>query len=431
MTPHVSIVIPTHNRRHTLQRGLRSLAAQSYPLSLIEVVVVADGCTDGTEHVVIDPPLTGRVIAQPAAGPAAARNAGAAIAGGDLLLFLDDDVEAWPELVEGHVQAHAATSGDALVVGYLSANPQNGGELFRTALRGWWEVMFERMEQPGHRFTYADVLTGNCSISRALFQAVSGFEEQLHCHEDYEFGLRVLRAGGVIRFEHAAGASHADVTDLPRSLRRKHEEGAADVWIARAHRDVWPALPLARPCASRRASLVRELALNRPLLGGLFDAAARRYSSLLARARLRVRWSVLRDDLLCYWYWRGVADALKDTSFAKFREQVTSRVSPGPDLPCVDLRQGLASAMGELDRLASPGVVLYYDKVYVGTIAPQPWAEPLRGRHLRHVLSTTLRTRLGQAIATARGLGESGGSPEHAGVSVCMSRPVCDDDRCI
>lgn len=409
MTPHVSIVIPTHNRRGMLQRTLASIAAQSYPLSLIEVVVVADGCSDGTEHVVIDPPLTGRVVVQPSAGPAAARNVGAAVASGDLLIFLDDDIEASPEFVAAHVQAHAAVAGDALVIGYLSADPRNGSRMFCTALRGWWEVMFERMRQPGHRFTYVDVLSGNCSVSRRLFRAVNGFEEQLHCHEDYEFGLRVLAAGGTLRFEPAAAGSHADITDLPRSLRRKYEEGTADVWIARAHPGVWPVLPLARPHASRRARLLRELALNRPLLGRLFETTARYYVRLLDRARLRVRWSVMRDDLLFFWYWRGVADAVQDISFDAFREQITSRLAPEPALPCLDLSQGLAAAARELDRLDAPGVVLSYDNVYVGTIPPQPWAEPLRGRHLRHVLSTTLRKPLGEAMAAAHALGESRG----------------------
>lgn len=412
MTPRISIVIPTHNRRTVLERGLASLAAQSYPLSLIEVIVVADGCTDGTEHVDIDPRLPARIIAQQHAGPAAARNAGAALASGDLLLFLDDDVEAWPELVEAHVQAHAAMPGDGLVVGYLPADPKSGGELFRTALRGWWDVMFDRMRQPGYRFTYANVLTGNCSIPRRFFHAVGGFEEQLHCHEDYEFGLRLLRAGGAILFQPTAGASHADLTDFRRSLRRKYEEGMADVWMARVYPDIWPALPLARPHASRRKRFLSELALNRPWLRAVFDAAARCYANLLAGARLRLRWAVLRDDLLFLWYWRGVADALEETSVATFREQIASRLPPEPDLPCLDLAQGLAAAMRELDRLDAPGVVLSYNNVYVGTIEPQPWAEPLRGRHLRHVLSTTLRTRLGEAIAIATALGESRGSPQ-------------------
>ena len=429
MTPRVSIVIPTHNRRATLQRGLESLVAQSYPLALTEVIVVADGCTDGTEQISLAAPLTGTVIAQPWLGAAAARNRGAARATGDLLLFLDDDVEAWPDLVQAHVRAHASIPEDALIVGYLPPRPEASGDLFRAALRGWWDAMFERMREPGHRFTYTDVLTGNCSISRRLFQIAGGFQEQLRCHEDYELGLRVLRAGGAIAFEPGAGGWHDDVTDFPRSLRRKREEGTADVWIARAHHDVWPALPLARPCVSRRARLLRQLALNRPLAGRLFDAAARRYVTLLARARLRVRWRVVRDDLLFYWYWRGVADALKDNSFESFREEITAHLPPPPALPTLDLHQGLAAAIRELDRLDAPGIVLQYGSVHVGTIEPQPWAEPLRGRHLRHLLSTTFFGRLAEALAATHTIAAiSPPALQDAGVLVSRSRAVSDDD---
>ena len=41
MTTRVSLVIPTHDRRAMLQRNLRALARQSYPLSQIDVVIVA------------------------------------------------------------------------------------------------------------------------------------------------------------------------------------------------------------------------------------------------------------------------------------------------------------------------------------------------------------------------------------------------------
>ena len=419
MTTRVSVVIPTHNRRAMLQRNLQALARQSYPLSQIEIVIVADGCTDGTEHVVLKPPLIGRVAVQTHAGAAVARNTGAALATGDLLLFLDDDVEVWPELVEAHVRAHSSISADALIVGYLQPRPENTNSLFRIALRSWFETKYERMRQPGHRFTYADVLTGNCSVPRRFFQTLNGFQPLLRCHEDYELGLRVLATGGAIGFAPAAGGWHEDLSDVGRALQRKRDEGTADVWIAQAHNHVWAVLPLARPAGSRRSRLLRDFALNRPLLGGLFDAVARSFLGLLARARLRNRWRAVRDDLLFYWYWRGVADALKNTPFDSFREGITSVLPPPPDLPSVDLQHGLAAAMRELDGLDAPGVVLHYGGVHVGTIAPQPWAEPLRSCHLRRLLSTTLHAPFADALATARGLGATGSAEaETAGVVV-------------
>jgi len=413
----VSVVIPTHDRRAMLRRALDALARQSYPLSLVEIIVVADGCSDGTESTAVEPPLAGRIVAQPCSGAAVARNTGAALAAGDLLLFLDDDVEAWPGLIDAHVRAHAAGARDALIVGYLRAKPEHTTDLFRVALRGWFDTVFERMRQPGHRFTYADVLTGNCSIPRRVFRAIGGFQPELRCHEDYELGLRVLAAGAAIGFAPDAGGWHEDVSDFARSLRRKREEGVADVWIARVHPQAWPALPLARSITSRRWRLLRSFALRRPLPGRLYGAVAGRYAGALARLRLRGRWRATRDDLLFYWYWRGVADALNGMPFDRFREDVTARLPPAPELPALDLRHGLTAAMHELDRLDAPGVVLHYGGLHVGTIPPQPWAEPLRGRHLPRLLGTTLRAPLSQSLAAAVGLHADGpaGAP-HARV---------------
>ncbi|MBF8302594.1 MAG: glycosyl transferase family 2, partial [Candidatus Dadabacteria bacterium] len=46
--PTISIIIPTHNRSASLLRTLDALRVQTYPLQQVEVLVVADGCSDGT-----------------------------------------------------------------------------------------------------------------------------------------------------------------------------------------------------------------------------------------------------------------------------------------------------------------------------------------------------------------------------------------------
>src|SRR5574338_454432 len=231
MPVRISIVIPTHNRRLLLQR----------------------------------------VLAPPARGPAAARTRAAAEASGDLLLFLDDDVEAWPDLVASHVQAHATARVPTAVVGYLPARLDDRNDLFGVALRGWWSAMFERMREPGHRFTYADLLSGNFSIPSALFRALGGFDDRLTCHEDYEFGFRLLRAGARITFEPKAAGWHSDHSDVARALRRKHDEGMSDVWLARRHPELWRALPCAvsESVQSRRRRMFRDFALSRSRVGVL------------------------------------------------------------------------------------------------------------------------------------------------------------------
>lgn len=112
----VSVLIPTHNRRDLLGRTLDSLAAVRVPAGVsVELVVVANNCTDGTEHLVTERavamPFPTRAVSEPAPGLNNARNCGVAEAAGDWLAFLDDDVwvsDGWLEGLTAVAEKHAA-----------------------------------------------------------------------------------------------------------------------------------------------------------------------------------------------------------------------------------------------------------------------------------------------------------------------------------
>src|SRR5207253_5026154 len=110
-----SVVIPTYRRRERVLRHVAALSQQTW--EDFEVVVVDDGSGDGTAEALraLETPFPLTVVAQQNQGAAQARNAGAAAAGGELLLFLDDDMEADPGLLAEHERSHRA--GADLVVG--------------------------------------------------------------------------------------------------------------------------------------------------------------------------------------------------------------------------------------------------------------------------------------------------------------------------
>ncbi len=98
----VSVVIPVYNGAATIGRAVASVLAQEYD-GTIETIVVDDGSTDATREILAGFRGRIRVIHQPNRGPAAARNAGARLATGEYLAFLDADDEWLPGKLAGAV----------------------------------------------------------------------------------------------------------------------------------------------------------------------------------------------------------------------------------------------------------------------------------------------------------------------------------------
>jgi len=401
--PTVSVIIPTHNRSVSLRRTLDALCTQTYPLQQVEVIVVADGCTDGTAEMLRDyqAQFALHAIEQPGQGPAAARNHGAAQAQGRLLVFLDDDIESVPALVEAHVRAHTDRS-DQVVVGYVPPVIQEPGDIFRVELRSWWEAMFQSMRQPGHRFGYWNLLSGNFSLDAKLFARVGGFDPALWCHEDYELGIRLIKAGASLTFAADAIGHHHEVTDLSRSLQRKYQEGRADVMIGHRHPELRPSMLLVHfgEPWSRLNRILRPLAFAWPAGGDRLATTLQGMLGILEWMRLRGRWHRLLNNLLDYWYWRGVTEEIGSRhALADFlRNSLSHSSGDGPEIE-VDLREGLAAAEQRLDAERPAALRIRYGPWPVGHIAPKPGTERLRGVHLRRILATDLAPPMLKALA--------------------------------
>jgi glycosyltransferase involved in cell wall biosynthesis len=410
----ISVVIPTRDRRASVQHSLAALRAQDFPPQDLEVVVVIDGSTDGTAEALsaLRMPFALRVVAQPHLGAAAARNRGAAAAAGRVLLFLDDDIEATPPLVGTHARAHQGSPG-LVALGDLSVLPPGPGSYFDEQLRDWGREMLEPLRRPGHRYTHRDTLSGHFSLDAGLFSRVGGFDSRLRCHEDYEIGFRLLEAGGRFEFLPDAVGTHHEITDLSRALSRKYQEGIADVQIGRLHPELRPSLLLGRlagrlPGAHRALA---ALAFSLPGAGDRLIARVPRLLDALEALRLRWLWRRVLYGPLEYWYWRGVARDL--VSLGELDRFVGARrrhgAIPVPEVE-IDLRDGLEAAERRLDETTPDGVRLLYGSRRVGEIPPVPGAEPLRGCHLRPRLSRELARPLRRAIRREEGRSLSPGA---------------------
>ncbi len=299
-----------------MQRTLDALAQQTYPATETEAVVVADGCTDNTIKMLrsYSAPFCLQILEQAGKGAGAARNYGSAHADGNLLLFLDDDVVPEPDLIRAHVQAQQQRPGHIIVGPYPTAL-SGRASFFNMQMRLWWATKFDAMQNESHRTTYQDLLSGNLSLEKSVFQHLGGFDPDMdRAHEDYEFGIRAIKSNIPILFVVDALAYHYEheTMNVRRAMERSRQEGRADVQIGRRHNELRNSLPLANfeEPALFVVRLVRRLALDRPGMGDFLVNLLEQMLRPFEMLHMRGFWVRLYGLIREYWYWRGVRDEL-------------------------------------------------------------------------------------------------------------------------
>jgi glycosyltransferase involved in cell wall biosynthesis len=205
----LSVIVPTHNRRELLRRCLDSLAAQRAEAGSFEVIVVADGSSDGTAEMAesLRVPFPLRVLRLERAGKSAAVNAAIEAARGSVCLFLDDDVIASPRLVAEHLAAHREDP-RTVGIGALTQQPPDARDWYARAYAVAWNARYEELE--GKRADWTDCYGGNISAPRATLLGIGGLSTDLEAVEDLDLGLRLVEAGGVPRYLPRASGVHDD-----------------------------------------------------------------------------------------------------------------------------------------------------------------------------------------------------------------------------
>jgi GT2 family glycosyltransferase len=214
----VSVVVASHGRPDRLRTLLDSLAEQTLPADLWEVVVVHTYAAGVAAAVLEDHGLARagrlrhRAVGATDARPSIQRNAGCRIASGELIAFVDDDCRAAPEWLERLVAAADANAG-AIVQGATEPEPREL-HLFEHPHFGAL-----RIEPPSR-----EAQTCNILYPRALLERVGGFDERAITGEDIDLSIRARAEGAELVGEPGAVVYHAIVAlSLIEKIRSQYK----------------------------------------------------------------------------------------------------------------------------------------------------------------------------------------------------------------
>jgi GT2 family glycosyltransferase len=331
--PRVSVVIPTHQRRAELRRALQSLFRQTVPADSFEVIVSIDGSTDGTSEMLdsFDAPYTLRTVAGVRRGRATACNAGVALARGEVLIILDDDMQVVPDFVERHRRHHRRGS-RLCVLGAVPVELNGSSPRVARYVQAKFDTHLARLDQPDHLYLPRSFYTGNASLRAEVLREVGGFDESftLYGNEDVELALRLRAAGVRLQYDPEALARQEYGKDLRGLSRDTLAKGGNAVLLARTHPHIFEALQLAAPRDSSRPWLAA-----RAILLWITRRWASIAAAVFALAALLERLGLWRQPLfyravLDYAFWAGVDAELRDATDEGELARLATELHRGP-----------------------------------------------------------------------------------------------------
>jgi mycofactocin glycosyltransferase len=234
--PAVSVVMPFAGTDAQARAALAGLAALA--LRPGDELILADN-----QGIELDVPEPVRVVpAQGERSPAHARNAGAAVARGDWVLFIDADCRAPADLLDRYFddgppeESVGALAGDVVP----AAAPVTLAERYGAA---------RNFLSPATHFAHPYLpraAAANLLVRRGAFHAVGGFREGLRAAEDTDLCWRLQRAGWRLELRSAAAVEHRYRSTVHELRRQWRGYAAGRAWLARQYPDFRPEPALRR-----------------------------------------------------------------------------------------------------------------------------------------------------------------------------------------
>ena len=195
----ISCIIPTLGRGKILCDTIEMLLGQSHPAHEIIVVDQTAAPDEATCRALTEWNQQGKIrwLRQTEPNASKARNAGALAATGEVVLFLDDDIQVKPDFLAAYAETFERTHAAAVSGQVLEGDGQVVDELPLHALDpeiGW--LYFPKNYTKECETTF--MMAGNVAIRRDIFLALGGMDENYEkgaFREESDFAMRFVRAG--------------------------------------------------------------------------------------------------------------------------------------------------------------------------------------------------------------------------------------------
>jgi glycosyltransferase involved in cell wall biosynthesis len=250
----VSIVVPVYNRKDQIVRCVKALQEQNFSKDNYEIVVIDDG---SAEDLAFLKEFGVRYFKKDNEGPGIARNKGAKMAEGDIILFTDSDCVPEPDWIE------------EMVTGFEENVGLVGGETIEVK----YNNLFDLFEKNIGNFEYY-FPSNNMGVRKEMFERVGGFNTfyKYPGAEDVDLSLKIQRLGYKLK-QVKAGIQHHHKKNLRKMLKTSFVYGRGDAQfliLNKEQRKFKPLYNLYFPLASLRFSFVQVKKLGRYDLFPLF-----------------------------------------------------------------------------------------------------------------------------------------------------------------
>lgn len=236
----VAIIVCCRNGQEKLDLSVASLAAQTYPGRLIQVVIVDDGSTPGLKLPPIRPKNT-KIIkfanTEEQWGKTQGTNFAASKVEADVLWMHDADMIFAPQHLAEHMKWHH-DGDDYLVLGWKRFVPSWGyqpQELYESLLAGefdalhkesegkdTWELLIKltnELRNPDLD-SFRAVVGATFSLKKKTWDSIGGYNPEFKTAEDTEFGWRSLMAGLRLVPERGAKSWHLGISTVEENMSK-------------------------------------------------------------------------------------------------------------------------------------------------------------------------------------------------------------------